>query len=111
MRWAGDLAAGAGPSEGVSDRPLMGVRRESTCRWAFDTSVEFHRTSGSLGDQCLGGMECGEIGRTSRRLIVIHRQHAVGLALQIFGLCQDVGFGRQRSIPSNRISCISGGCS
>jgi len=71
--------------------------------------MSFHRVSGSLGDQRLCGMEAREIGGAARRFVEIDVTQDVGFAEQSMSFGEKVsGFGRQNSIPSRRISRISG---
>jgi hypothetical protein len=57
----------------------------------------------------LRGMESGEVCRAAARFVEIDVKHGVGFAEQSSGFGEEVsGFRRQSSIPSRRISRISG---
>jgi hypothetical protein len=78
-------------------------------KFRADASVGFHRATGFLGNQRLGGVEPGKVGGAARRIVILHSQHAVGLAEQLAGFVEEIsGLGSQSSIPSRRISRISG---
>jgi hypothetical protein len=78
-------------------------------KFRVDASVGFHRATGFLGNQRLGRVETGKVGGAARCIVILHGQHTVGLAEKLAGFGEEIsGLGRQSSIPSRRISRISG---
>ena len=78
-------------------------------KFRLHSAMSFDRVSGSLGDRRLRGMEPGEVGRAARRFVEIDVKRGLGFDEQSSCFGEEVsGFRRQSSIPSRRISRISG---
>jgi hypothetical protein len=85
------------------------ISPDQPVKFRLHSAVSSNRASGSLGDQRLRGMEPGEVCRAACCFVEIDVEHGIGLGEQPPGFGDEVsGFRRQSSIPSRRISRISG---
>jgi hypothetical protein len=64
---------------------------------------------GPLEDEGLGGMERAEIGGSSGIFAELDREYGPSVSKRLASLVEvPSGLGRHKSMPSRRISCISG---